>query len=124
MSGATGSCGALKCSDCAGTAEMPVTALGSTRTWEGLAVSEPDIRVYVRPNDPKSEWTLKLLDRHNVEYETVDATMEQGQVELAALGYGIADLPVVLTPRTHWTGFDKSKVLALAKARHREPNEG
>jgi glutaredoxin-like protein NrdH len=70
------------------------------------------VTVYTLPDCIQCEMTKKYLDRHKVEYLTVDMSEDKEASEkIAELGYKQA--PVVVYNNFHWSGFRPDKVKAL-----------
>ncbi|MHA3903657.1 glutaredoxin family protein [Castellaniella sp. WN] len=70
------------------------------------------ITVYSKPNCPQCELTKRDMDILGIEYETVDLTQRQDQLErLIDLGHRSA--PVVETDRGTWSGYDQEKIKGL-----------
>jgi glutaredoxin-like protein NrdH len=70
------------------------------------------VTVYTLPDCIQCEMTKKYLDKHKVEYSTVDMSQDKEASEkIAELGYKQA--PVVVYNNFHWSGFRPDKVKAL-----------
>ena len=74
-----------------------------------------DITVYTLPNCVQCDNTKKMLDRENIEYETVDMSDDMQALEMVkGLGYSAA--PVVIAGDEHWGGFRLEKIKALVSS--------
>ncbi len=70
------------------------------------------ITVYSKPNCPQCDLTKRDMDILGIEYETVDLTQRQDQLErLIELGHRSA--PVVETERETWSGYNQEKIKGL-----------
>ncbi len=70
------------------------------------------IIVYSKPNCPQCELTKRDMDILGIEYQVVDISQQQDQLQrLAALGFRSA--PVVETAVETWAGYDQDKIKAL-----------
>jgi glutaredoxin-like protein NrdH len=73
-----------------------------------------DVTVYTLPNCVQCDMTKKTLNRHYVNYVTVDlSTDDQALQKIRNLGYQQA--PVVITENNHWSGFKLDKIKDLAE---------
>lgn len=70
------------------------------------------VTVYSKPNCPQCDLTKRDMDILGIEYQTVDITLQQDQLErLTSLGFRSA--PVVETERGTWSGYDRDKIMGL-----------
>lgn len=70
------------------------------------------ITLYSKPNCPQCELTKRDMDILGIDYQTVDISQAQDQLEkLAAMGYRSA--PVVETATDIWSGYDQEKIKNL-----------
>ena len=70
------------------------------------------VTLYSKPNCPQCDLTKRDMDILGIEYETVDLTERQDQLErLISLGHRSA--PVVETDRETWSGYDQEKIKGL-----------
>jgi len=70
------------------------------------------ITVYSKPNCPQCELTKRDMDILGIEYETVDLTQHQDQLE-RLIGLGHRNAPVVETDHGTWSGYDQDKIKGL-----------
>lgn len=71
-----------------------------------------DVVVYTLPECVQCDMTKKYLDRHSVEYSTVDLSQDkEASDKIGKLGYKQA--PVVTYGTFHWSGFRPDKIKAL-----------
>jgi glutaredoxin-like protein NrdH len=72
------------------------------------------VMVYSMPNCPQCSATHKLLEREEIEYQTIDVTTDAGAFAyVQSLGYLKAPV-VVIDEAEHWAGFRPDKIKALA----------
>lgn len=70
------------------------------------------VTVYSKPNCPQCELTKRDMDILGIDYQTIDITQHQDQLErLAGMGYRSA--PVVETEHAIWSGYDQDKIKSL-----------
>lgn len=70
------------------------------------------ITVYSKPNCPQCDLTKRDMDILGIDYNTVDITQQQDQLErLSSLGFRTA--PVVETDIETWSGYDQDKIKNL-----------
>ncbi len=70
------------------------------------------VTIYSKPNCPQCDLTKRDMDILGVEYEAIDITKHQDQLErLADMGYRSA--PVVQTDHEIWSGYDQEKIKGL-----------
>lgn len=68
--------------------------------------------VYTLPSCVQCDSTKRMLERNNIEFETVDMSQDAEALEMVkALGYSAA--PVVIAGEDHWSGFRLDKIQAL-----------
>lgn len=70
------------------------------------------IIVYSKPNCPQCELTKRDMDILGIEYETIDISLQQDQLERLA-GLGFRSAPVVETGRDVWSGYQQDKIKEL-----------
>ncbi len=70
------------------------------------------IIVYSKPNCPQCELTKRDMDILGIEYETIDISLQQDQLERLA-GLGFRSAPVVETDRDVWSGYQQDKIKEL-----------
>ena len=69
--------------------------------------------VYTLPSCVQCDSTKRMLERNNIEFETVDMSQDADALEMVkALGYSAA--PVVIAGEDHWSGFRLDKIQALS----------
>ena len=70
--------------------------------------------LYTMPDCPQCYATKRYLDEDQVEYSTVDLSVDKDAYELvSSLGYKNA--PVVISGDSHWSGFRPEKIASLKK---------
>lgn len=75
------------------------------------------IKVYSKPACVQCTATYRALDKHGLEYEVVDLSLDDAALaEVMALGYQQA--PVVIDGDEHWAGFRPDKIKATADRVH------
>lgn len=68
--------------------------------------------VYSKPNCPQCDLTKRDMDILGIEYETIDITQHQDQLDrLISLGHRTA--PVVETDQDIWSGYNQDKIKHL-----------
>ena len=71
------------------------------------------VTVYTKPACVQCNATYKALDKHGIEYELVDISVDDEAREyVMALGY--LQAPVVVSGSDHWSGFRPDRIKALA----------
>ena len=71
------------------------------------------VTVYTKTACVQCNATFKALDKHGVEYEAVDISVDDEAREyVMALGH--LQAPVVVTGSDHWSGFRPDRIKALA----------
>lgn len=89
---------------------MAIAAPTSTGAIERGTDIDTGITVFTKPSCPQCTATKSTLDRAGVPYTIIDVTQTPEAVDvITAMGY--AGLPVVVTPRGHWTGFRPNQLL-------------
>jgi glutaredoxin-like protein NrdH len=72
------------------------------------------ITVYTKLGCVQCTATFKALDKHHVEYRSIDVTADADAYDyVRSLGY--LQLPVVVTGDVHWSGYRPDKVARLAQ---------
>lgn len=70
------------------------------------------VTVYTTPECVQCNSTKRMLDKHNVPYETVDLSQDAEALAMVReLGYTAA--PVVIAGDKHWSGFRIEKLKNL-----------
>ena len=70
--------------------------------------------LYTMPDCPQCYATKEYLDKDQVEYSTVDLSVDKDAYELvSSLGYKNA--PVVISGDSHWSGFRPDKIASHKK---------
>lgn len=70
------------------------------------------IIVYSKPNCPQCDLTKRDMDILGIEYEIIDISLQQDQLERLA-GLGFRSAPVVETDRDVWSGYQQDKIKEL-----------
>ena len=70
------------------------------------------ITVYTKPECVQCEQTKRFLDRHNMEYNTIDLTQDEEALK-KVLDMGYSSAPVVITEHESWSGFRLTKLYRL-----------
>lgn len=71
------------------------------------------VTVYSTPSCVQCNFTYKALDKHGIEYSVVDVTQDaEALAMIKGMGYGSA--PVVIADDEHWSGFQPTRLAALA----------
>lgn len=76
------------------------------------------VTVYTTPTCPQCEMTKKVLTRGNVEFETVDLSINPEAMAYVKDELGYTAAPVVVAGAQHWSGFRLPALDAVAKAIH------
>jgi glutaredoxin-like protein NrdH len=72
------------------------------------------VTVYTKPACVQCEQTKKYLDKHGIQYETIDVSVDADALDyITSLGYLAA--PVVTFGQYHWSGFRLDKLAAIHK---------
>lgn len=75
------------------------------------------ITVYTKPKCNSCDQTKRRLDKHGIEYETVDVTEDDAAREFVTDRLGYRQMPVVVVDEnTHWSGFRIEALDKLAAA--------
>ncbi|OAK53999.1 glutaredoxin family protein [Rhodococcoides kyotonense] len=75
------------------------------------------ITVYTKPECNKCDQTKRRLNKHGIEYTTVDVTEDAAAREFVTDGLGYRQMPVVVVDEnTHWSGFRIDALDRLAAA--------
>lgn len=69
--------------------------------------------VYTKPSCVQCDMTKRYMDRHNIEYDTVDITQDTEALEMI-MSLGFTSAPVVVSPQGNWAGFQPEKIDQLA----------
>ncbi|OZC42468.1 NrdH-redoxin [Rhodococcus sp. WWJCD1] len=75
------------------------------------------ITVYTKPECNSCDQTKRRLNKHGIEYTTVDVTEDAAAREFVTDGLGYRQMPVVVVDEnTHWSGFRIDALDKLAAA--------
>ena len=75
------------------------------------------ITVYTKPECNNCGQTKRRLNKHGIEYTTVDVTEDAAAREFVTDGLGYRQMPVVVVDEnTHWSGFRIDALDKLAAA--------
>lgn len=69
--------------------------------------------VYVKPSCVQCDMTKRMLDKLEIDYDTVDITQDQEALDMV-LSMGFKSAPVVITESDAWAGFQPDKINSLA----------
>jgi glutaredoxin-like protein NrdH len=70
------------------------------------------VTVYTLPHCVQCETTKKMLEKNNVDFNTVDLSQDESAYAMVkSLGYSSA--PVVIAGEDHWSGFRIEKIKSL-----------
>ncbi len=69
--------------------------------------------VYVKPSCVQCDMTKRMLDKLEIDYDTVDITQDQEALDMV-LSMGFKSAPVVITDSDAWAGFQPDKINSLA----------
>lgn len=72
------------------------------------------ITVYSKPRCVQCDATIRALNRHGVDYETVDVTVDREALEYI-VGLGYQQAPVVMAGDQHWSGFRPDMIASVAE---------
>lgn len=72
------------------------------------------ITVYSKPRCVQCDATIRALNRHGVDYETVDVTVDRAALEYI-VGLGYQQAPVVMAGDQHWSGFRPDMISSVAE---------
>ena len=71
------------------------------------------ITVYSKPNCVQCDATYRALNKHGLEYEVVDISVDPEALQtVKALGYQQA--PVVMAGDDHWSGYRPDRIKEVA----------
>ncbi len=68
---------------------------------------------YVKPACVQCDMTKRMLDKLEIDYDTVDITQDDSALEMV-MSMGFKSAPVVITDSDSWAGFQPDKINALA----------
>lgn len=71
------------------------------------------VTVYTKPACVQCDATKRLMDKLNIEYSTVDITVDTDAFDML-LSKGFKAAPVVITDDDSWAGFNPEKINGLA----------
>lgn len=71
------------------------------------------VTVYTKPSCVQCDMTKRMLDKNNIEYNTVDITEDPSALEMIK-GMGFMSAPVVITGSDAWSGFQPDKINSIA----------
>ncbi|OZD85302.1 NrdH-redoxin [Rhodococcus sp. 05-2256-B2] len=75
------------------------------------------ITVYTKPECNNCDQTKRRLNKHGIDYTTVDVTEDAAAREFVTNGLGYRQIPVVVVDEnTHWSGFRIDALDKLAAA--------
>ena len=75
------------------------------------------ITAYTKPECNNCDQTKRRLNKHGIEYTTVDVTEDAAAREFVTDGLGYRQMPVVVVDEnTHWSGFRIDALDKLAAA--------
>jgi glutaredoxin-like protein NrdH len=69
--------------------------------------------VYVKPACVQCDMTKRMLDKLEIDYDTVDITQDASALEMV-MSMGFKSAPVVITDSDAWAGFNPDKINGLA----------
>lgn len=72
------------------------------------------ITVYTQPNCVQCDGTKIFLNRHNLEFTSIDISADKEAYD-KVMDMGFEKTPVVITAHDKWSGFRIEKLTALAK---------
>jgi glutaredoxin-like protein NrdH len=70
------------------------------------------ITVYTKPSCVQCDATKRMMDKLNIEYSTVDITVNEEALDLV-ISKGFKSAPVVITDDDSWSGFNPDKISGL-----------
>lgn len=70
------------------------------------------VTVYTKPACVQCDATKRLMDKLNIEYSTVDITVDTDAFDML-LSKGFKAAPVVITDDDSWAGFNPEKINGL-----------
>lgn len=71
------------------------------------------ITVYKKPNCMQCAYTVKYLEKNNIEFNTIDVTQDEEALNYIKYDLGYQAVPVVVSPTEHWYGFQPDKLAKL-----------
>jgi glutaredoxin-like protein NrdH len=71
------------------------------------------ITVYTKPSCVQCDATKRMMDKLNIEYTTVDMTVDSEAFDMV-VSKGFRSAPVVITDNDSWSGFNPDKISGLA----------
>ncbi len=71
------------------------------------------VTVYTKPSCVQCDMTKKMLDKNNINYDTVDITEDISAFEMVK-SMGFMSAPVVITDTDSWAGFQPDKIMKIA----------
>lgn len=74
------------------------------------------VTVYTFPDCVQCSSTFRALDKHGVEYSTVDLSQHPKKIEYFRDTLGLAQAPIVTAGADSWSGFRPDKITALANS--------
>lgn len=74
--------------------------------------TEMKVTLYTKPNCPQCDLTKRDMDILGIEYETVDLTRHQDQID-RLIGMGHRSAPVIEAEGVTWSGYDQDKIKSL-----------
>ena len=69
--------------------------------------------VYTKPNCVQCDMTKRYMDKHGIEYTTVDITQDRDAFDMI-VGMGFSSAPVVVSQKGSWAGFQPDRINLLA----------
>lgn len=69
--------------------------------------------VYVKPACVQCDMTKRMLDKLEIDYDTVDITQDASALDMV-MSMGFKSAPVVITDSDSWAGFQPDKINSLA----------
>lgn len=72
------------------------------------------ITVYTKPACVQCEATKRMMDKLNIDYETVDITLDTEAFDMV-ISKGFKSAPVVITDNDAWSGFNPDKISGLVE---------
>ena len=70
------------------------------------------VTVYTKPSCVQCDATKRMMDKLNIEYSTVDITIDTEAFEMV-MSKGFKSAPVVITDNDAWAGFNPDKISGL-----------
>ena len=72
------------------------------------------IKLYSKPNCMQCLFTKQFLENNNIEYETIDVSVDEKSLEYVK-SLGFSAMPVVENGEDKWFGFRPEKLEGLKK---------